>query len=88
MNPPDFADLCETILDVIEPKLSQAGLGRKAIESDMNLMEILDSFGVLDMIIEVEERAAVSVDLGAMDFDSTMTVENLANEIIRIHSNE
>ncbi len=87
MNAPDFAVLCETILDVIEPKLSQAGLNRKAVVSDMNLMEILDSFGVLDMIIEVEERTAVSVDLGAMDFDGTMTVEDLANQIIRIHSN-
>lgn len=86
MSAPDFSDLCATILDVVEPRLSQAGLDSKAIDPDMNLMEVLDSFGVLDMIIEVEERAAISVDLGEMDIESTMTVKNLANEIIRINS--
>jgi len=85
MNDCGYEDLYEIILDVIEPKLSQAGFDRNTVNPDTNLMDILDSFGVLDAIMEIEARAGVSADLAKMDFAKAMTVSGLAKEIIRIN---
>jgi acyl carrier protein len=88
MNDCGYEDLYKIILDVIEPKLSQAGFDRNTIKPDTDLMDILDSFGILETIIEIEERAGVSADLAQMDFAKAMTVSGLAKEIIRINSRE
>jgi hypothetical protein len=73
---------------VIEPKLSQAGFDRKTIKPDTDLMDILDSFGILDTLLGIEERAGVSADLAKMDFAKAMTLSGLAMEIIRINARE
>lgn len=86
MSDCDYSELYEIVLDVIEPQLSGVGFDRKTIKPDTNLMDILDSFGVLDAIMEIEERAGVSADLAQMDFATAMTVSGLAKEIVRINT--
>ena len=88
MNDIGYEKLYEIILDIVEPKLAQAGIDRNAIKPDTDIMDILDSFAILDTIIEIEERAGVSVDLAQMDITNTMTVSGLAKEIVRINSHE
>jgi len=85
MSDDRYKHLYTIILDVIEPKLLEAGLDRAAVKGDTDLTDILDSFGILETIIEIEERAGVSADLAKMDFVTAMTVGGLAKEIIRIN---
>jgi hypothetical protein len=87
-NDRGYADLYEIILDVIEPKISRAGFNRNTIKADTDLMDIIDSFGIFETLIEIEERAGVSADLAKMDFAKAMTLSGLAMEIIRINSRE
>ena len=81
-----FKQIYETILDVIEPRLSEAGFDRATIEPETDLSSFIDSFGLLETIMDIEERAGVSADLGEMDFAKAMTIGGLASEIIRINS--
>lgn len=81
-----YTELYEIILDVIEPKLSEAGYDRSTVNPDMNLSTFLDSFGLLEAIMDIETAAEVSADLGEMDFEKAMTIGGLANEIIRINT--
>ncbi len=88
MNDRGYADLYEIILDVIEPRLSQAGFDRNTIKPETDLMDIIDSFGVFETLIQIEERAGVSADLAKMDFAKAMTLSGLAAEIMRINPRE
>lgn len=81
-----YSELFEVILDVIEPKLSEAGYDRAKINPDADLSSFLDSFGLLESIMDIEERSGMSADLGEMDFEKAMTISGLANEIIRINA--
>jgi len=81
----NYEKIYETILDVIEPKLEDAGYSRDTVTPDIDLMNVLDSFGVLDAILEIEERTGVNADLGEMEFEDSMTLGKLAKEIVRIN---
>lgn len=80
-----YSELYEIILEVIHFKLSMDGEDRNTIDENTDLMELLDSFSILDVIIEIENRASVDADLAQMDFANTMTVSDLIKEIIRIN---
>ena len=86
MSNKSFTELYEIILDVIEPKLSEAGFDRKTVSPDADLAGFLDSFGLLEAIMDIEAQAEVSADLAEMDFEKAMTISGLANEIIRINA--
>ncbi len=88
MNDRSYADLYAVILDVIDSRLSQAGFDRHTIPPDTNLMDIIDSFGIFETLLEIEERAGISADLAKMDFAKAMTLSGLAMEIVRINSYE
>jgi len=81
----NYEKIYETILDVIEPKLADAGYSRDTVTPDIDLMNVLDSFGVLDAILEIEERTGVNADLGEMEFEDSMSLGELAKEIVRIN---
>jgi len=81
----DFDTIYQCIIDVIEPGLADAGYSRETIHRDVDLMKILDSFGLLDAILEIEERSGLNADMGQMEFENKMTLGNLASEIVRIN---
>lgn len=85
MSDSRYSEMYEVILEVIEPKLTQAGVDKGRIGPDTNLSDILDSFGILDAIMDIEQRAGVNADIGQMDFEVAMTVGGLAREIVRIN---
>lgn len=77
----------EIILNVLEPRLEGAGFSRSTVKPETDLLEsgILDSFGMLDILMQIEEEAGVSTDLAEMDFEKAVTAKGLAEEIIRIN---
>jgi len=81
----DFDTVYECIISVIEPKLADAGYSRETVHRELDLMDILDSFGVLDAILEIEERSGLNADMGQMEFENKMTLGDLASEIVRIN---
>ncbi len=80
-----YSELYEIIVKVVRSKLSQNGEDRHIVDENTDLMELLDSFSFLDVIIEIEERAGVDADLAKMDIANSMTVSELIKEIIRIN---
>ncbi|RJP84253.1 MAG: hypothetical protein C4518_20380 [Desulfobacteraceae bacterium] len=81
-----YSELYEIILEVIHAKLSQEGNDPNGVDENTDLMELLDSFSILDVIMDIEDRATVDADLAKMDFANRMTVRDLIKEIIRINS--
>lgn len=88
MTVSDASSLQAVILDVLEPRLEAAGKSRETLDLSMNLLEggVLDSFAVLEVMLDIEERAGVTADLGEMDFEKAMTIEGLVSEIARLNS--
>lgn len=84
----DTKALRAVVLEVIGPRLLAAGLSPETVDPKSNLIEIgvLDSFSILEAMMEIEEKAGVSADLAAMDFDLAMTVDGLVAEIVRLNS--
>ena len=83
-----YSELYEIIVKVVRSKLSSEGLENNNVNEHTDLMELLDSFSLLDVIIEIEERANVSADLAQMNIANTMTVSDLIKEIIQINGCE
>ncbi len=81
-----YTELYEIITKVVSSKLSQDGKDTHTVNEHTDLMELLDSFSLLDVIIEIEEHANVSADLAQMDIAETMTISDLIKEIIRINN--
>ena len=85
MSDKNLTELQDIILDVIKIKLSEEGSEPGTVTYETDVMSTRDSFGGLDAIMEIEERAGVSADLGEMNITNVMTISTLANEIIRIN---
>ena len=90
MSKKTYEELYEIILAILESRLEAAGFDRDTVLPETDLMEsgILDSFGMLDALMQIEEQAGVSTDLGEMDFEKAMNIKGLAEEVIRINPNE
>ena len=79
-----FEDVREIILDIIEPKIVKAGLDKKNIsnETDLLITGILDSFDFIDLVCAVEDNTGLTVDFTRADSKSFTTLEGLITEII------
>jgi acyl carrier protein len=86
MSAASYEQLSEIIFGVVAPKFEEAGYDRNTIQMDTDLMEFLDSFAFLDVILDIEGRAGVSVDLSQMNIGKALTLNFLTQEIIRINS--
>ena len=85
MNAYNYEQLCEVVLEVVGKELSRKESNANDIDCETDIMSFLDSFGILDAIVEIEEKTGLSTDLAKMDFDKAMTISGLASEIIRIN---
>ncbi len=78
-------ELQNIILDIIKTKVVQIGCEKNDVTINTDIMNTLDSFGILDSIMEIEEKTGINIDLAEMNITSKMTIQQLAQEII--HSN-
>lgn len=81
-----ITELQEMIIDIVEAKFAQEGQASPVLKLETDLMSLLDSFSILDMILALEERSGYTADLEQMDIGEKMTVAGLAKEIVRINS--
>ena len=79
-----FDDMRELVLDIIETKIVLAGLDRKKIPNEIDLLMtgIIDSFDFIDMICAVEDSTGLTVDLSQVDNKSFTTLEGFVKEIL------
>ena len=78
-------ELCQLILANITPKLLKIGFESDAIDSSVDIMKVFDSFSILELILDIEEQADLSVDLAKMDFGNSLPVSRLADQIIALN---
>jgi acyl carrier protein len=84
MTNSSYIKLREIVLDIIAPKLEQAGMSRAEFNDDTDLLAsaLLDSFDYLDLISELEEKSGFTIDLAVMDDQNIATASGLINAII------
>jgi acyl carrier protein len=75
-------ELCKVILKIVEPRLVALGFDREAINENVNLVDALDSFALLELVLDIEDKAGLDVDLASMDFEGALTVDELAHHIL------
>ena len=84
MNNDSYSRLREIILEIINPKLGQAGIDPDNFDDHTDLLAsaILDSFDYLDMISELEEKSGIPVDLAEIDDQDIAAIHGLINTIL------
>jgi acyl carrier protein len=64
MNIPSVGDVRSLILNLLEPRLLEIGMVPENAPDDLDLLSegIIDSMGILEIILAVEERFGTKVD--------------------------
>lgn len=74
------------IRKAVEPRARQAGVDLDAIgdETDLFLAGVIDSFGFLDLLEEIETGTGTRVDLADLEDEGLGTIGGLARQIAGI----
>jgi acyl carrier protein len=86
MTPPTTAEAVrEAILDRVAEPLAAKGLTPSDVPPSFDLLleGVIDSFGVVEMIVMLEERFAVEFDLDDLPADDLTNVDALAEYVER-----
>jgi acyl carrier protein len=86
MTPPATAEAVrEAILDRVAEPLAAKGLTPSDVPPSFDLLleGVIDSFGVVEMIVMLEQRFAVEFDLDDLPADDLTNVDALAKYIER-----
>jgi acyl carrier protein len=72
-------DLRAIVIEALQRKLREAGRHEVAITGGTNLLEldIVDSQGLLDIILEIEARCGRQFDPEGIDFEGGITLDSL-----------
>ncbi len=73
------ATLRPLVLDLIAEPLLATGTMPDDIESDTDLIKagILDSFGFIDLVIALEDRTGIAIDLASIGSEDFVTIDGL-----------
>jgi acyl carrier protein len=72
----------ELIVSRLAPKLAQIGVHALEDDTDLAGLLIADSADLLDLIISVEEKAAVEFNPDGLDIEQGLTLAQLVNAFI------
>jgi acyl carrier protein len=78
-------DVREAILDRVAEQLAAKGLTPSDVPADFDLLleGVIDSFGVVELIVMLEERFGVEFDLDELPTDDLTNVDALAEYVER-----
>lgn len=74
--------LLGVVVDVVSESAIDTG---PVVDSDTVLTSVLDSFGLLDAVLLIEERSGLSVDLSEIQVEGDLTIGLLVREILRMN---
>lgn len=81
-----MSDSERDLLGVVVEVISELVLDRGAsINSSTVLTAVMDSFGLLDAILMIEERSGLSVDLAQVQVEGDLTIGLLVREVLRLN---
>lgn len=69
MSAPTSGAVRTFVVDALSEQLAEAGLEPAGVPDDLDLLDagVIDSFGILELIGEVEERFAIEIDFDELD---------------------
>ena len=73
-------DVREHVLTALAEPLAQAGIGAGDASDDLDLLDagLIDSFGILELISEVEQHFGVEIDFEELDPDELTVLGSFA----------
>lgn len=74
----------EELLTLIEKQLESENL-KESLTLETDLTKVIDSFGLFDLILEIEAEFGVDVDLEAIVLDSGLTADGIYTAIKQNH---
>ncbi len=81
-----MSDSERDLLGVVVEVIAELVLDRGAsIDSSTVLTSVMDSFGLLDAILMIEERSGMSVDLAEIQVEGDLTIGLLVREVLRLN---
>jgi acyl carrier protein len=83
-SPKTYDDIRQIALDFIQTDLERNGLKAEILDDETDLLAtgIIDSFGFLDLISEIEDRTGLSLDFGGLDPDSLLSLRGLIEKFM------
>jgi len=80
MSPIAGTQVLHLLTDALARKLQQSGHAASRVDADTDLIAVglLDSQGLLDMILDAEEGSGHMFDAEGMDFEHGVTLRRLA----------
>jgi Acyl carrier protein len=81
--PARFADVRATILEACGPAAAAYGAVPGAVPGDLDLREsgLVDSLGFVELIVELEDRFGIELDLEDLDPDQITVLDSLAAHV-------
>lgn len=69
-------DVRRFVLDHVAPELATAGRSPQEVPDDFDLLveQVIDSFGLLELIVAVEQEFSVELDLENLDADDLTVI--------------
>ncbi len=75
----------EMIIELLAPQLSQSGKTAGDLNGNTDLVQtgVVDSLGFIDLIVALERKTGVEMDLFDTDPSEFVTLDGLANQVLR-----
>lgn len=85
MSDDRYSEIRDLVLEIIDDKIDSAGLSKAHFSDTDNLFDsgILDSFEFLDMIIALEEKTGLRIELADMEADQISTLRGFVNGLLK-----
>jgi acyl carrier protein len=79
-----YQDIRLIAVDFIRPDIERLGMSVDDFDDETDLLAtgIIDSFGFLDLISEIEEKSGLSIELGDVDPDALSSLRGLVNNFL------
>ena len=81
-----YNELREMVLEIIAHKIEAAGLNRQEFDDGIDLLQsgLIDSFGFLDLVAEIENRSGIEIDLAKLDESNFTTLRGFITKVLGV----
>jgi len=78
-------ELKQIVIELLAPKLEAFNITRGQVGDDFHFLDsgIMDSFGVVELVTQIQERAAIEVDFSDFDPQEFLTLGGLVSALQR-----
>ena len=78
-------DVKSTLIDMLISEFERAGITTDDVNDDLDLLDsgIVDSFGFINLCMQMEEKFSISVDMSEFDDDGIAVISNLVDMVVQ-----